>query len=56
MEFAANRLVLNGKLVYLYPTTRSYKDSDLPSHPCLKVTHNSEQYLQVFIIFLNNIM
>lgn len=46
IEFAATFLVVGGKLVFLYPTTREYKDSDLPTHPCLQVTHNSEQYLQ----------
>ena len=46
LEFAARSLVLQGRLVYLYPTTSEYKDSDLPSHPCLRVIFNSEQILQ----------
>jgi tRNA G10 N-methylase Trm11 len=43
--FAAQRLVFGGRLVYWLPTTREYKDSDLPQHPCLEIVSNSEQPL-----------
>eukprot|EP00052_Salpingoeca_macrocollata_P015836 m.126720 g.126720 ORF g.126720 m.126720 type:complete len:482 (+) comp19825_c0_seq2:23-1468(+) len=46
LEFAARRLVLNGKLVYWLPVIReSYKDSVLPSHPCMRLESNIEQTL-----------
>jgi tRNA (guanine10-N2)-methyltransferase len=46
LVFAAQHLVMNGRLVFLFPTTNEFKPSDLSSHPCLEVIANSEQVLQ----------
>jgi len=45
--FAAQTLSMGGRLVYWLPTTDQYKDSDVPSHPCLKLLSNSEQVLSL---------
>ncbi|KAI8056218.1 hypothetical protein BDF22DRAFT_674429 [Syncephalis plumigaleata] len=43
-EFAAQNLVLGGRLVYWLPTiTDEYEPKDIPEHPCLTVIANSEQ-------------
>lgn len=46
LTFAARHLTMGGRLVFLFPTTCEYKDSDLTQHPCLRVVANSEQHLQ----------
>jgi hypothetical protein len=46
LMFAARHLTMGGRLVFLFPTTCEYKDSDLTQHPCLRVVANSEQHLQ----------
>ncbi|KAI9144597.1 S-adenosyl-L-methionine-dependent methyltransferase [Paraphysoderma sedebokerense] len=44
VEFSARYLKVGGRLVYWLPTvTDEYHDSDLPTHPCLKLISNSEQ-------------
>jgi len=43
MKFAAQYLVIGGRLVYWLPTTDKYKESDVPKHPCLKIISNTEQ-------------
>ncbi len=45
LNMAVDMLVDGGRLVYWLPTTPEYKDSDLPTHPLLKLVHNSEQPL-----------
>jgi len=45
LQFAAFMLRLEGRLVYWFPTTDQYKETDLPLHPCLKIVANSEQPL-----------
>ncbi|ELR14076.1 Hypothetical protein ACA1_366990 [Acanthamoeba castellanii str. Neff] len=47
LVFAAQTLVMGGRLVYWLPTTDQYKDSDVPLHPCLKLLANSEQVLSM---------
>lgn len=41
LEFAAQALVLHGRLVYWFPTNSSFKESDLPSHRCFTLIANS---------------
>jgi tRNA (guanine10-N2)-methyltransferase len=44
--FAAQRLVLHGRLVYWLPVYRAdYKPEFVPSHPCFTLIANSEQVL-----------
>ncbi|XP_011303591.1 tRNA (guanine(10)-N2)-methyltransferase homolog [Fopius arisanus] len=46
MKFAARHLEINGKLVCWFPVYREhYSEDQLPRHPCLKMTANSEQVL-----------
>jgi tRNA (guanine10-N2)-methyltransferase len=43
LDLAAQTLTLEGRLVYLLPTTYDFTDADLPVHPCLTLVANSEQ-------------
>ncbi|KAJ2742700.1 hypothetical protein GGI20_004298 [Coemansia sp. BCRC 34301] len=44
LEFAAEKLVVGGRLVYWLPTVADeYDPKDLPVHPVLRVVANSEQ-------------
>jgi len=46
LNFAAEKLVMNGRLVFWIPIIRSeYDPSLLPEHPCLQLLTNSEQIL-----------
>ncbi|XP_021195562.3 tRNA (guanine(10)-N2)-methyltransferase homolog [Helicoverpa armigera] len=46
LNFAANHLEMGRRLVCWYPLVREeYEESQLPSHPCLKLVGNSEQVL-----------
>ncbi|KAJ2649060.1 hypothetical protein IWW40_003471 [Coemansia sp. RSA 1250] len=44
LEFAAEKLVVGGRLVYWLPTVADeYDPKDIPEHPALKLVANSEQ-------------
>ncbi|KAJ2823150.1 hypothetical protein FBU31_004378 [Coemansia sp. 'formosensis'] len=44
LGFAAEKLVVGGRLVYWLPTVAGeYDPKDLPTHPVLRVVANSEQ-------------
>ncbi|KAF9406510.1 hypothetical protein HW555_013153 [Spodoptera exigua] len=46
LNFAATHLEMGRRLVCWYPLVREeYQESQLPSHPCLKLVANSEQVL-----------
>jgi len=46
LNFAAEKLKLNGRLVFWLPIIRAdYHPSRLPEHPCLRLVTNSEQIL-----------
>mmetsp|Transcript_22265 Transcript_22265/g.56648 ORF Transcript_22265/g.56648 Transcript_22265/m.56648 type:complete len:486 (-) Transcript_22265:551-2008(-) len=46
LDFAARTLVVGGRLVYFLPATPdTYREEEIPTHPCLTLTHNSEQLL-----------
>ncbi|XP_033126865.1 tRNA (guanine(10)-N2)-methyltransferase homolog [Anneissia japonica] len=46
LNFSAQYLCLNGRLVYWLPTHRpQYTDDHVPRHPCLSIVANSEQPL-----------
>mmetsp|Transcript_7434 Transcript_7434/g.8544 ORF Transcript_7434/g.8544 Transcript_7434/m.8544 type:complete len:267 (-) Transcript_7434:425-1225(-) len=50
VDNAARLLVLGGRLVYLLPVaTESYTDELLPTHPCLRLVANSEDFLTMKI-------
>ena len=40
LEFAAKALVMGGRLVYWYPTTPYFQESDLPTNKCLRLVSN----------------
>ncbi|RKP07173.1 hypothetical protein THASP1DRAFT_17456 [Thamnocephalis sphaerospora] len=47
--FAAQHLVLGGRLVYWLPTiVDEYEAKDIPEHPCLRLVANSEQAFGVW--------
>ena len=33
--------------MFWLPTTELYSDAELPSHPCLKLLYNTEQYITI---------
>jgi len=41
--FAAKTLVVGGRLVYWLPTTKDFKETDVPLHPILKILFNCLQ-------------
>ncbi|KAJ1622251.1 S-adenosyl-L-methionine-dependent methyltransferase [Pavlovales sp. CCMP2436] len=43
LEYAASRLVLGGRLVFLLPTTTDMRGSGAPEHPALRLCAESEQ-------------
>ncbi|KAJ2608780.1 hypothetical protein H4S08_004322 [Coemansia sp. RSA 1365] len=44
LEFAAEKLVVGGRLVYWLPTVANeYEPEDVPAHPALRLVANSEQ-------------
>lgn len=44
LDFAAEHLVLGGRLVYWLPTiVDEYSNQDVPQHPCMTLISNSEQ-------------
>ncbi|GFH32218.1 uncharacterized protein HaLaN_31404, partial [Haematococcus lacustris] len=46
LSFAARLLVRGGRLVFFMPSTPdTYSAQELPSHPALRLLHNSEQLL-----------
>lgn len=45
LNWAADALVENGRLVYWLPTTPEYTPDDVPTHPGLRLLHNCEQPL-----------
>uniref|UniRef100_A0A7S4G2F7 tRNA (guanine(10)-N(2))-methyltransferase n=1 Tax=Eutreptiella gymnastica TaxID=73025 RepID=A0A7S4G2F7_9EUGL len=47
LDFAAKTLRISGRLVFWLPTTELYSDAELPSHPCLKLLYNTEQYITI---------
>ncbi|XP_034941114.1 LOW QUALITY PROTEIN: tRNA (guanine(10)-N2)-methyltransferase homolog [Chelonus insularis] len=49
LNFAAQHLELNGRLVCWFPVYREhYSHNQLPTHPCLKLIANSEQILSIY--------
>jgi tRNA (guanine10-N2)-methyltransferase len=46
LDFSAVTLKLNGRLVYLLPTTPDFTRETLPSHPCMEIHSVSEQILR----------
>lgn len=45
LRYAADVLVVGGRLVYWLPTTPDYTPEDVPQHPALQLVHNAEQPL-----------
>eukprot|EP01094_Clydonella_sp_ATCC50884_P029160 TRINITY_DN9039_c1_g1_i1.p1 TRINITY_DN9039_c1_g1~~TRINITY_DN9039_c1_g1_i1.p1 ORF type:complete len:453 (+),score=84.59 TRINITY_DN9039_c1_g1_i1:116-1474(+) len=43
--FAARSLCLGGRVVYWLPTTKGFKPTDVPTHPCMELLAYSEQPL-----------
>ncbi|KAK0182509.1 hypothetical protein PV327_000645 [Microctonus hyperodae] len=49
IDFAAQHLEINGRLVCWFPVYRDhYSEDQLPTHPCLKLIANSEQILSIY--------
>lgn len=46
--FAAEHLVIGGRLLYWLPTTEEYKYEDLPSQPCMSLLGDIEQAFGVW--------
>ena len=46
LDMAARTLKLNGRLVYLLPTTTDFSNDELPRHPCLRLVCVSEQIVR----------
>lgn len=47
LDFSARNLVKGGRLVFWLPSTRDFKESDIPTHPCLQLISNSEEPLSL---------
>lgn len=47
LDFSARNLVKGGRLVFWLPSTRDFKESDIPVHPCLQLISNSEEPLSL---------
>eukprot|EP00850_Spirogloea_muscicola_P000378 SM000001S04780 [mRNA] locus=s1:2135765:2141850:- [translate_table: standard] len=46
LDIAARLLIMGGRLVFFYPAARqSYRDDELPMHPCFTLVANCEQVL-----------
>ena len=45
LNFAAKFLRVGGRLVYWLPTTREYREEDLPMHPAMRLVYNCEDVL-----------
>eukprot|EP00850_Spirogloea_muscicola_P008336 SM000044S15983 [mRNA] locus=s44:346557:354690:- [translate_table: standard] len=46
LDVAARLLIMGGRLVFFYPAARqSYRDDELPTHPCFTLVANCEQVL-----------
>lgn len=48
--FAAEYLVVGGRLTFWHPTTDHYTDDELPTHPSLRVVHNLPQRLSLKMV------
>ncbi|RNF00546.1 putative methyltransferase [Trypanosoma rangeli] len=48
--FAAEALVLGGRLVFWYPTTAQYTDDELPTHPSLRLVCDMPQRISLKVV------